>query len=154
MSLRWPIYIINSGQLSQSQIIKTRSACLGLDLLTRTWLGLSSRLHKTIWLIFWLFYTSYKGKRKTLLPSPKILFAILWFAYTQSRPIPAVTHIKILLAEHAQRRCLYASHNIYKYLWFKFQPVDVASLNRSVVQEFNLCNLNSKTLSNSKCGCV
>ena len=95
---------------------KTRlgSVCLCLDL-EQTWLGLSVRLLKTIWLIFWLFYTSCKVKKeKTTSIAEKfvktnaIFSAILRFANTQSRRISAVTHIKILSAEHAQTKCPYA----------------------------------------------
>ena len=52
ISLRWPIYIINSRTFVQTWPSE------------RTWLGLSTRLPETIWLIFWLFYTSYEVKHR------------------------------------------------------------------------------------------
>ena len=86
-----------------------KSGCIGLDLLKRTWLGLSTRLQKSIWSIFWRLHLSYTGKKeKDYFHYRKGCRNYRHFAYMQIRRIPAVTHIKILFVEHAQTKCLYA----------------------------------------------
>ena len=79
-------------------------------------MGLFTRLQKNHLVDFLtLSLELQREKRKRLLPLPKNLSQLspfcFHFAYTQSRRIPAVTH-KILFAEHAQTKCLYAPNTI------------------------------------------
>ena len=75
------------------------------DSTERTQLGLCATLHKTNSMFFWPFHSSYKGKKeKDYFHYRKTIRKNRHFAYIQIRRLPAVTHIKILSAKHAQTR--------------------------------------------------
>ena len=105
ISLRWPIYIINSVDKNK---LSSLERLFRLDLLN----GLGWDFLRDSPKPFGWFSDSFTQVTKGNTAERFVkTTAILRFASTQSRRIPAVTHIKILSAEHAQTECPSATWN-------------------------------------------
>ena len=103
ISLRWLIYIINS--LDKNKLSSLEAFVHALTF----WNGLGWDFLRDSSKPFRWFSDSFTQVTKGNTAEKFVkTTAILRFGSTQSRRIPAVTHIKILSAEHAQTKCLYA----------------------------------------------
>ena len=110
ISLRWPIYIINS--LDKNKLSSLEAFVQALTF----WNGLGRDFLRDSSKPFRWFSDSFTQVTKGNTAEKFVkTTAILRFGSTQSRRIPAVTHIKILSAEHAQTKCLYACSGRTRY---------------------------------------
>ena len=106
ISLRWPIYIINS--LDKNKLSSLEAFVQALTF----WNGLDWTFYETLrWFCDSLTQVT-KGNNANKIVKTTAIFR---FGSTQNRRIPAITHIKILSAEHAQTKCLYACSGKTRY---------------------------------------
>ena len=131
ISLRWPIYIINSVHK-----IKLSSLEAFVQALT-FWNGLAWDFLRDSTKPFGWFSDSFTQVTKGSNAEKFVKnTAILRFASTQSRLIPAVFHIKTLSAEHAQAKCLYAART-WKFSMNWGASTHCCCLHSFIVHRFN-----------------